>query len=64
MKAAVKNEPTRRKYKVFFLIEGDPKVKHLDYVWAESAREAEEIVRNQTRKGDKKIIKVKAGGLG
>jgi hypothetical protein len=64
MKAAVKNKPTKRKYKVFFLIEGDPKVKHLDYVWAESAREAEEIVRNKTRKGDGKIIKVKAGALG
>jgi hypothetical protein len=64
MKAAVKNEPRKRKYKVFFLREGDPRVKHLDYVWAESAREAEEIVRNKARKGDGKIIKVKAGGLG
>lgn len=64
MKAAVKQEAKKRKYKVFFLIEGDPKVKHLDYVWAESAREAEQIIRSRAGKGDKKIIKIKAGALG
>jgi hypothetical protein len=64
MKAAMKNDPRKKRYKVVFLREGEPKVKHIDYVWATSAREAEQIVRSERGKGDGRIRKVRAGALG
>lgn len=63
MKQPVGNEARKRHYKVRIVREGDRKVRYIEYVWARSAREAEQIIRNQTRKGDKKIVKVKAGVL-
>ncbi|MBW2057767.1 MAG: hypothetical protein JRJ26_09770 [Deltaproteobacteria bacterium] len=61
---AIAGEGARKRlYKVRIIREGDPKVRHIEYVWAHSAREAEQLARNLRRRGQEKILKVKAGGL-
>lgn len=61
--ALPKMAPVKKMYKVGFVKEGEPKVTYLSYVWAMSAKEAEEIVLNQKRRGGGRIIKIKAGAL-
>ncbi len=64
MKMAGKSGAKKRRYKVRIIREGEPKIRYIDYTWATSRREAEQIIRNLRGKGDGKILKVKAGGLG
>lgn len=63
MQEAGKSQTRKRMYKVHIVKEGEPKIHHIDYVWAASARQAEQIVKDKKRKIGEKIRKVKAGAL-
>lgn len=64
MKMTAKNEAKKKRYKVRIVREGERKIRHIDYVWARSAREAEQMIKDKKGKIGEKILKVKAGALG
>jgi predicted nicotinamide N-methyase len=64
MKDAVKSRPTRKLYKVRMTKEGDLKTRYLNYIWARSAREARQIVRDRKRRAGEKVIEIAAGAVG
>lgn len=63
MKMAAKSKARKKRYKVRVIKDGEPKTRHINYVWATSAREAEQIIRDKKREIGEKILKVKAGAL-
>ncbi len=63
MKFAVKNRERKRRYKVSFIREGEPKIRHLDYLWATSATEAERLIKEKRGKLGGEIIQIRAGAL-
>jgi len=60
----VKNRPRKRLYKIWITKEGDRKTRHINYVWARSAREAQEITKAQKRKTGEKVLEIRAGAVG
>ena len=62
MREGLKTGPKKRRYKVSFRRKGEPKVKHIDFIWATSAREAKQIIRAR-QKDDEKFRRVRAGAL-
>ncbi|NIO03257.1 MAG: hypothetical protein GTN74_01210 [Proteobacteria bacterium] len=63
MEVTAKNQERKRRYKVYFIKEGEPKMRHLEYVWARSATEAEQVTMEKRKKLGEGIIKIKAGVL-
>ncbi len=63
MEVATKNQERKRRYKVCFIKKGETKTRHLEYVWARSATEAEQIIMEKRKKLGEGIIKIKAGAL-
>jgi hypothetical protein len=64
MRLRAKDTPGKRRYKVWFIEEGDPKIRHVDYVWAHLASEAEQMIRNRLKGRNRKIVRIEAGVLG
>jgi hypothetical protein len=59
METEVRN-PGKKRYKVFMIKENDPKTRYIDFVWAKSASEAEQIIGNDKGKIREKILKIRA----
>ena len=64
MKETVTSRPARRLYKVRLTKEGDLKTRYLNYIWARSASEARQIVRDRKRRAGEKVIEIAAGAVG
>ena len=64
MGKAAKKEIKKRHYRVRMIKESDPETWHVDFMWARSAREAKQIVREKCRKTGERILKLAAGAMG
>jgi hypothetical protein len=54
----------KRHYRVRMVKKSDPEAWYVDFIWAKSAREAKQIVRERSRKTGEKILKIVAGAMG
>ncbi|NIQ38873.1 MAG: hypothetical protein GTN81_09810 [Proteobacteria bacterium] len=55
--------PGKKRYRVFMIKEDDPKTRYIDFVWATSASEAEQIIENKKGKTGEKILKIRATAI-